>query len=153
MLVGAIGVFKLVKSAVLFTVGTIGLAAPRSTLVTKAEEAISWLGWTAGRRALGHGVSRLATTDPATLHRLAWLALAYGAVFLVEGVGLVLEQRWAEWLTVGVTASFIPVEVFELSTHPGAGKVATLVLNLAIVGYLVWVRLRERRGLRRLSPA
>jgi uncharacterized membrane protein (DUF2068 family) len=48
-------------------------------------------------------------------------------------------------LTVGVTGSFIPFEVYELVRHPGAGKVAAVVVNTAILAYLVWRRLSERR--------
>ena len=40
-------------------------------------------------------------------------------------------------MTVGVTASFIPFEVYEIVEHFGPGKVVALVLNVAIAGYLV----------------
>lgn len=152
-LVVAIGLFKLVKAAVLVTVGVLGLVQTRGQLIWKSERVVSWLGLTTGRRMMAHGIDKLAELDRATLHRLAALALAYAAVFLVEGAGLVLRKTWAEWLTVVVTASFVPIEVYELVKHPGAGNVATLILNLAIVAYLLLRRLGERRGLRRLVPA
>jgi uncharacterized membrane protein (DUF2068 family) len=57
-----------------------------------------------------------------------------------------LRRRWAEWLTVFVTASFIPLELYELSRRFGPGKLVALVLNVAIALYLVWRRLEDRPG-------
>ena len=90
-------------------------------------------------------LDRLWAAQPKEAVQLGIAALAYAAVFLVEGVGLLFRKRWAEWLTVGVTASFVPVEVYEMVHRFGIGKVIALVLNIAIVAYLVWHRLGERR--------
>jgi hypothetical protein len=68
----------------------------------------------------------------------------YALVFLVEGIGLVLVKRWAEWLTVIVTTSFIPLEIWKLVRHTTAPAIAALVLNIAIVIYLA-VRLAVDR--------
>lgn len=80
----------------------------------------------------------------------------YALVFLVEGVGLVMVKRWAEWLTVIVTTSFIPLEIWKLVRHTTAPGIAALVLNVLIVIYLavrLWVdrpngALASRRRLR-----
>ena len=42
------------------------------------------------------------------------LALAYAIVEWAEAVGLWLEKRWAEYLTVLATTGFLPLEVHEL---------------------------------------
>jgi uncharacterized membrane protein (DUF2068 family) len=152
-LVLLIGLFKLVKSASLITLGVLGLIKPPGELVFQSERAISWLGVAAGRRMLAHGVDKLSELDHAKMQRMAVLALVYAAVFLVEGTGLVLRKSWAEWLTVFVTGSFVPIEVFEIVKQPGAGKVVTLIVNVAIVAYLLARRLAERRGVRRLATA
>jgi uncharacterized membrane protein (DUF2068 family) len=81
------------------------------------------------------------------VHALRMVTLAYAAVFATEGIGLWLQKRWAEWLTVIITGSLIPLEVWELFDKPNAGKAAVLVANAAIVAYLVWhVRSRERHA-------
>jgi len=91
--------------------------------------------------------------EPDWLHR--WLpdhtaghlgdaALAYAAVFIVEGVGLVMQKRWAEWLTVIVTASFMPIEGWEIAHRPDLPRIATIIANGLIVIYLLWRRLQER---------
>jgi uncharacterized membrane protein (DUF2068 family) len=63
----------------------------------------------------------------------------------VEGIGLALEKRWAEWLTIGLTASFLPWEIFEIAKHFTWMKVGITLLNLLVLIYLLWVqRLRLR---------
>ena len=67
-------------------------------------------------------------------------------MFAVEGVGLVLKKRWAEYVTVITTAGFLPVEVYELFHHPRPAKVIVLALNSLIVVYLVWNLYRTRKS-------
>jgi uncharacterized membrane protein (DUF2068 family) len=74
----------------------------------------------------------------------ALFALGYGALELVEGTGLWLDQRWAEYLTVIATSVLVPFELYELVRHPSAWKAGGLVVNIAIVGYLAYL-LRRRR--------
>jgi uncharacterized membrane protein (DUF2068 family) len=78
------------------------------------------------------------------LHALRLVTLAYAAVFAVEGIGLWMQKRWAEWLTTIITASLIPLELWELISRPTLGKAAVLVANVAIVAYLVWHVRRSR---------
>ena len=76
----------------------------------------------------------------------ALFALGYGALELVEGTGLWLDQLWAEYLTVIATSLLIPFELYELVRHPSALKAGGLLVNLAIVAYLVHLLRRRRRG-------
>lgn len=79
------------------------------------------------------------------IHAMQLVTLAYAAVFAVEGVGLWMQKRWAEWLTVIITASLIPLEAWEFFNRPTIGKVLILLVNSAVVAYLVWhVRSRNR---------
>ena len=64
--------------------------------------------------------------------------VAYGALQLLEGVGLWLLKRWGEYVAVVGTTVFVPLEVYELTHHVTWLKVAALVVNLAAVVYLVW---------------
>ena len=79
------------------------------------------------------------------VHALRMVTLAYAAVFSIEGIGLWMRKRWAEWLTVIITASLIPLELWELFHNPNFGKAAVLIANLAIVIILIWhVRSKTR---------
>jgi uncharacterized membrane protein (DUF2068 family) len=144
-----IGIFKLAKCLALLAVGIGALVKLPQQLGASLEKAVNWLGVSTGRESLERGIGKLDGLAPSTAHWLAVLVLAYAAVFAVEGYGLVRRRGWAEWLTVFVTSSFIPLELYELVRHFGAGKVITLALNVLIVLYLA-IRLKQRGGLRRL---
>lgn len=75
-------------------------------------------------------------------------AIAYGALEGVEAYGLFTRRRWGEWLTVLATSLLFVPEVWELTKSATVLKVGAVVVNLAIVGYLVW-RLRPRQRLLR----
>ncbi len=83
----------------------------------------------------------------ARLHALRAVTLGYAAVFAVEGVGLWMQKRWAEWLTTIITGSLIPFEVWEMFERPNAGKALVILGNVAIVAYLIW-HVRSRGGRR-----
>ena len=40
--------------------------------------------------------------------------MLYAGLFLTEGICLWLEKRWAEWLTVIIISSLIPLEIYDL---------------------------------------
>lgn len=65
-------------------------------------------------------------------------AILYGLLEAVEGVGLIMRRRWAEYLVVLATSAFLPVEVSEVLHRPTPVKAGALVVNLVIVVYLAW---------------
>jgi uncharacterized membrane protein (DUF2068 family) len=72
---------------------------------------------------------------------LTGLALtAYAVVEGIEAIGLWMMQRWAEYLTLIVTASFLPLEIYELSVHVSLLKVGAFVVNIAVVVYLLYAK-------------
>jgi uncharacterized membrane protein (DUF2068 family) len=135
-------VLKVVKAIVLIALGVTAFALAKSDLYAKGEYVVSWFGIDQGRRSI---VDILTTLIGMTPHRVMWIgagSLLYACVFAVEGWFLHLRKAWAEWFTVGVTTSLIPFEIYELVHQVTVGKVITLVVNIAIVIYLVVRRLR-----------
>ncbi len=98
------------------------------------------------RHLVARVLAKLLALDAHHRHVIGLACLAYAAVFTVEGIGLVLRKHWAEWLTVIVTGSFVPLEVYEIVHRPGPGKVVALVVNLAIVVYLIVVIRRRKHS-------
>jgi uncharacterized membrane protein (DUF2068 family) len=74
----------------------------------------------------------------------AALALLYSAIRLAEGYGLWFGHRWGSWLGAVSGGIYVPVEVYELLHKPSVIKAATLILNVAVVVYLVWTLQRGR---------
>ena len=54
--------------------------------------------------------------------------------------GLWYQYRWAEYLTFLVTASLLPLEGYELAQRLSVLKIITIVINLAVVGYLLYAK-------------
>jgi uncharacterized membrane protein (DUF2068 family) len=75
----------------------------------------------------------------------AYALLADAVLSSVEGWAISRGHTWGEWLVVVTTAGLIPFEIWALLHHIRAGRVVLLVLNLAIVGYLV-INIRQRRA-------
>jgi uncharacterized membrane protein (DUF2068 family) len=82
-------------------------------------------------------VTRALHAQASTLTLVALALLAYGVLELVEGVGLWLARRWAEYLTVVATAAFLPYEIYELAHSVTATKVVAFLINVAAVVYVV----------------
>jgi len=75
--------------------------------------------------------------SPTRLIQLGFLVLAYAALEASEMVGLWMNKRWAEYLTLIATTALVPVEVYELYLSVSVFKVVTLIINVAIVVYLL----------------
>jgi len=65
-------------------------------------------------------------------------AIVYCVLEGTEAVGLWYERRWAEYLTVIATAGFLPFEVYELTKRVTIVRITALVVNVAVLVYLVW---------------
>jgi uncharacterized membrane protein (DUF2068 family) len=83
--------------------------------------------------------------DDRILKRIGEVVFIYAGLDLVEGIGLYLEKTWAEYLTLAITASFLPWEVFELFRRLTLIRVSLLVLNVLIFLYLLEMVLTRGR--------
>jgi uncharacterized membrane protein (DUF2068 family) len=89
--------------------------------------------------------------DP-ILKRIGFGAFCYAAVGILEAIGLYLEKTWGEFLTLIITASFLPFEVHELMRRLTWMRVGLLVANILVLLYLIWM-LGERAATRRRERA
>jgi len=83
------------------------------------------------------------------LRRIGAVVFIYAALDLIEGIGLYLEKAWAEYLTLAITASFLPWEIFEVLRKVTWIRSGLLTVNALVVFYLfkmVLERGRQRRG-------
>src|SRR5258706_8950669 len=74
-------------------------------------------------------VARILDMSPHARDVVAIATFGYAALFVVEGVGLMLDKLWAEYMTTLVTMSFIPIELYELIERGSVPKAAVLVIN------------------------
>jgi uncharacterized membrane protein (DUF2068 family) len=84
-----------------------------------------------------HEIDNAFTTSSSHLHLVGGVLLLYGLVEGIEGVGLWFQRRWAEYLTFVVTTSLLPLEIYEIANRATVFKAIALVINLAVVAYLL----------------
>jgi uncharacterized membrane protein (DUF2068 family) len=132
-----IALFKLLKGVLLIAVGVAALKLLHTDVASLVESWVAVLGLDQNSRFVGRALSTAAALTPNRVRDLIVGSFLYGGLFLTEGTGLWLLKRWAMWFTVIITGSFLPLEIYELTRHPSAGKVGLLAVNLALVGYLI----------------
>jgi uncharacterized membrane protein (DUF2068 family) len=140
-----IALFKLFKAALLIVVGLGALKLIHRDIAAFFEHWVEVLRLDPHRRYIGMLLEKVSNIAPNKVAALGIGSLIYAGLFLTEGVGLWLEKRWAEWLTVLITSSLVPIELYEIYRHPTPVKIAVLFLNVAIVVYLVY-RIRANRN-------
>ena len=141
-----IALFKIAKGALLLLVAVSLLFLNART---RWMDALS--NWTADQILLEHS-----KTVTYLLHRLqavlaggilratGLLALFYSAVLFTEGIGVYMQQRWAELLMICATGGLIPIEVRHLWHRPGLVSALILLANCFIVWFLYRVLKRDK---------
>lgn len=143
-MVRAIGVFKLAKAALLLAVGVAAFRLVDTNIEGLLGSWVPRFGLAPGGRYVGRVLVEAAALTPNRIKDVGVGSFIYAALFLTEGIGLWLLKRWAEWMTIVITSSLLPVEIWEIGRRPNVGKVLVLVINLALVGYLIWQVRQEK---------
>ena len=140
-----IGLFKLAEAVLFFLVGLGVIHFIHRDLGDAAARLVGRLRVDPDGRLISWVLDHL---DEITARRMRQIGVAtffYAGLRLTEGIGLVLEKVWAEYLTVGVTFAFLPWELYEIARRPDWVRVCLLLANLAVLAYLVWWLGRSRR--------
>jgi uncharacterized membrane protein (DUF2068 family) len=141
----AIGLLKLFEAVFFFLVGVGAIHFLHHDLGDAATRLAERLRMDMDGRLMTWVLDHL---DDVTSHRLKQIGIAtflYAGLRVAEGVGLVMERTWAEYLTVGVTVSFLPWELYEICRKPDWIRVCLLITNLIVLAYLLWWLRRKKR--------
>lgn len=140
-----IGLFKLMKGFLLLLVGVEMFHMLHKNIPDEVTR------WIMAVQADPHShyfhllLSKLGMVDDHRLKEFGVGSLFYAALLLTEGIGLLCRKHWAEYFTVIVTGSLIPLEIYELLKRVRMLKIVILIVNVAIVIYLIARVRRERR--------
>lgn len=145
-LLGLIAVFRLAKAAALVAIALGALRLLDHEVAARVHEWVDAIPFVARHPAVERAAAKVTSASPKHIEIAASAALAYAALFTVEGIGLWLQRVWAEYLTIVATTSFVPFEIYELTRRFTPVRLGALVVNVAIVVYLVMRRLRARRS-------
>jgi uncharacterized membrane protein (DUF2068 family) len=140
-----IGVFKLIKALALVVVGIGVLKLVHHDIVDVFSGWVSTVHVDPDNKYFQQVMTKLLSVDDRKLKELGAGSFFYAGLFLTEGMGLVLLQTWAEYFTIFITGSFLPVEVYLIAQHFTVVRVLATLVNIGIVWYLVALRLRERK--------
>lgn len=80
------------------------------------------------------------TAQSSSLLLVGLVLAAYAVLEGVEAVGLWFGKRWAEYLTFVATAALMVPEVYELTGTVTPTKIVALVVNFAVVVYLLFAK-------------
>ncbi|MGP8250695.1 MAG: DUF2127 domain-containing protein [Terracidiphilus sp.] len=88
-------------------------------------------------RLINFILDRASLVNDPLLRRIGFAAFGYSALCIAEGLGLYLEKAWGEFLTLAITASFLPWEVFEIFRHVTWVRVGLFTINVLVFIYLL----------------
>ena len=114
------------------------LRSQADSLLDQLDKPLSDTGQNPSRTFVVRVLRRIGHLRRGPLRLLAATAAAYCVIEAVEALGLWRERRWAEYLTALATAGFLPFEIAELGKRVTVVRVVALVVNLAILVWLVW---------------
>jgi len=117
-----------------------GVHSGAARLLNALRSALSNTGQDPSRDFLTRELTKLLNLKGNTVVVLAGTAIAYCVVEAVEAVGLWRGRRWAEYLTAIATAGFLPFEVKALIDRVTVLRIVALVVNVAILVYLLWAK-------------
>lgn len=133
-----IAAFKLIKGLALLAVAIGALHLLHKDVAEIADHWVNAFRVDPHNRYIHWLLSKLTNVDDRKLKELSVGTFIYSAVFLTEGTGLAFRKRWAEYFTIITTASFLPLEVYEMFRRLTPAKGAALVINVAVLVYLIW---------------
>jgi uncharacterized membrane protein (DUF2068 family) len=142
-----IGLFKLGKSLFFFCLGMGAIHLLHKDIADEVRRLAEALRFDTEGRFVSLIMDKADLIDPHRLRLISVGTFGYSALALAEGVGLLMEKTWAEYLTLLLTISFLPWEVYELARRPDWFRLSLLLINLGVLWYLVWLlRSKGRLG-------
>lgn len=133
-----IAAFKLIKGLALLAVAIGALHLLHKDVAEIADHWVNAFRVDPHNRYIHWLLAKLTNVDDRKLKELSVGTFIYSGVFLTEGTGLAFRKRWAEYFTIITTASFLPLEVYEMFHRLTPAKSAALVINVAVLVYLIW---------------
>jgi uncharacterized membrane protein (DUF2068 family) len=141
-----IGLFKLAKSIFFFCIGVGAIHLLHKDLGDEVLRLATRFNFDPESRVVSLLMEKVDLIDAHRLREIGFATFAYSALALTEGIGLLREKEWAEYLTLILTISFLPWELFELVRRPDWFRLGLLLINLAVLAYLVWLLQRKKKA-------
>lgn len=132
-----IAVYKLLQATLFSVVGIGALHLLHKDAGDVLTQVTAALRFNPESRLVNFILDKAALLNDPILRRIGLVAFSYAAVSLLEGTGLYLERAWGEYLTLIITASFLPWEAFEVFRRLTWVRIGLLVVNALVFLYLL----------------
>lgn len=139
-----VGLFKLTKAIFFSLVGAGALKLIHKNIGSEVLRLVDWLHIDSEGRLASFLMDKADLIGHHQLRQGALFAFLYAGLCLIEGTGLVKRKVWAEYFTVSLTAAALPWEGYELVARFESYKVVLLLVNLAVLLYLLLVLKHKR---------
>ena len=150
-----IALFKLGQAVLFVAIGVGALRLVGKDLGDWLFSLANHLNFNPESRLVNFVLDKASLVDDSMLRRISAALFLYAALNLAEGTGLYLEKIWAEFVTLIITASFLPLEVYEVVRRVTWFRVGLLAINTLVLLYLakiIWERQRSKpRAARRIQ--
>jgi uncharacterized membrane protein (DUF2068 family) len=143
-----IAAFKLAQALLFIAVGVGARRLLHKNVGDLLEQLANHMRFNPESRLVNFILEKSSLVDDRMLRRIGAVAYFYAALDLIEGTGLYLEKVWGEYLTLAITASFLPLEIFEVFRRLTWIRVSLLVVNTMVFFYLLQLvvdNVRRRR--------
>src|ERR1017187_857191 len=131
-----IAAFKLAQALIFIAIGVGALRLLHKDIGDLLARLADHLRFNPESRFVNFILDRASIIDDRLLRRIGAAVFIYAGLDLIEGTGLYLEKVWAEYLTLAITASFLPWEIFEELRKVTWIRSGLLAVNVLVVFYL-----------------
>lgn len=148
--VEVIGALKLLEAALFIALGIGVFKLLHKDLVDEVTRLVVSLRFDPEGRFVSLLLDKVALISPHRLKEIGAAIFAHAGLDIVEGTGLILRKLWAEFITLGFSAFFVPIEIYELTQRVTWVRLVIIAINVAVVIYLAFhvqmrIRLHEQR--------
>lgn len=140
-----IAAFKLAQALLFAAIGVGALQLVHKDVGDVLQRLADHLRFNPESKLVNFILDRASLLDDRLLRRIGAVVFVYAGLDLVEGIGLYLEKAWAEFLTLAITASFLPWEIFEVYRKVTITRVSLLAVNGLVLFYLLNLVLKRSR--------
>ena len=141
-----IGIVKVFKAVLLIALGIGVISLLHGNVAEELERWIRRLNADVKNPFFQTVPEKMEGLSPGKVAELSAGAFVYAGLFLTEGVGLLMRKRWGEIFTIIITASFLPIEIYEMVAKEfSVVKLLLLIANAAVLVYLIWRLKHEKK--------
>jgi uncharacterized membrane protein (DUF2068 family) len=140
-----IAAYKLIQATLILLIGVGARHLLHKDVGDELQTLVDHLRFNPESRLIVFLLDKASLLNDPMLRRIGLVAFCYAALSAAEGIGLYLEKAWGEFLTLAITASFLPWEIYEIFRHQTIIRFCLLTANVLVFLYLLQLVTRREK--------